>query len=106
MLQRRFGDAITPALHHRRPRLRHPRRPRRLRAPLVRRTLLAFPHRRRRLPRRALGELYWADEGSIGHNSTTSIFDRNGRLAATIDGSNYRPDQLVNLISRQLENHP
>jgi protein SCO1 len=54
----------------------------------------------------ALGELYWADEGSIGHNSTTSIFDRDGRLAATIDGANYRPDQLVHLISRQLETHP
>ncbi|MCU1233162.1 MAG: electron transport protein SCO1/SenC [Candidatus Solibacter sp.] len=54
----------------------------------------------------ALGELYWADEGSIGHNSITSIFDRNGRLAAAIDGANYRADQLVNLISRQLESHP
>ncbi len=55
---------------------------------------------------RALGELYWADEGSIGHNSTTSVFDRSGRLAATIDGANYRPDQLADLISRQLETHP
>lgn len=54
----------------------------------------------------ALGEIYWADEGSIGHNSTTCIFGRNGRLAAVIEGSNYRPDQLVNLISRQLEIHP
>jgi protein SCO1 len=54
----------------------------------------------------ALGEIYWADEGSIGHNSTTSIFGRDGRLAAQIDGSNYRPDQLAHLIARQLENHP
>ena len=54
----------------------------------------------------ALGELYWADEGSIGHNSTTSILDREGRLAATLEGSNYRPDQLIHLIERQLENHP
>jgi protein SCO1/2 len=54
----------------------------------------------------ALGELYWADEGSIGHNSTTCIIDRAGRLAAAIEGSNYRSDQLVNLISRQLEDHP
>jgi protein SCO1/2 len=54
----------------------------------------------------ALGEIYWADEGSIGHNSTTCIIDRSGRLAAAIEGSNYRPGQLVDLISRQLENHP
>ena len=54
----------------------------------------------------ALGEVYWMDEGSIGHNSTTSIFDREGRLAASLEGSNYRPDQLMHLIERQLENHP
>jgi protein SCO1/2 len=55
---------------------------------------------------RALGELYWFDEGSIGHNSTTTVIGRDGRIAAAIEGSNYRPDQLANLISRQLENHP
>jgi protein SCO1/2 len=54
----------------------------------------------------ALGEIYWADEGSIGHNATTSIFGRDGRLAAVLEGSNYRPDQLAHLIERQLENHP
>jgi protein SCO1/2 len=54
----------------------------------------------------ALGEIYWAEEGSIGHNSTTSIIGRDGRLAAQVEGSNYRPDQLVHLIARQLENHP
>ncbi len=54
----------------------------------------------------ALGEIYWVDEGSIGHNSTTSIFGRDGRLAAIVEGSNYRPDQLAHLIERQLENHP
>jgi protein SCO1/2 len=54
----------------------------------------------------ALGEIYWADEGSIGHNSTTSIIGRDGRLAAQIEGSNYRLEQLVHLIERQLENHP
>jgi protein SCO1/2 len=54
----------------------------------------------------ALGEIYWADEGSIGHNSTTSIFGRDGRLAALVEGSNFRPDQLAHLIAHQLENHP
>ena len=54
----------------------------------------------------ALGEIYWADEGSIGHNSTTSIIGRDGRLAAQVEGSNYRPDQLAHLVARQLEDHP
>lgn len=54
----------------------------------------------------ALGEIYWAEEGSIGHNSTTSIIGRDGRLAAQVEGSNFRPDQLVHLVARQLENLP
>jgi protein SCO1 len=54
----------------------------------------------------SLGEIYWAEEGSIGHNSTTSIIGRDGRLAAQVEGSNYRPDQLMHLIARQLENQP
>jgi protein SCO1/2 len=51
----------------------------------------------------SLGEIYWAEEGSIGHNSTTTIIGRDGRLAARLEGSNYRPDQLAHLIARQLE---
>jgi protein SCO1 len=54
----------------------------------------------------ALGEVYWTDEGSIGHNSTTSIVSRDGRLAAVVEGSNYRVDQLENLIALELEKHP
>ena len=54
----------------------------------------------------ALGEVYWFDEGSIGHNSMTSIFGRDGRLAAVVEGAGYRPDQLADLIARQLEDHP
>jgi protein SCO1 len=54
----------------------------------------------------SLGEIYWAEEGSIGHNSTTSIIGRDGRLAAQVEGSQYRPDQLVHLMERQLENQP
>lgn len=53
-----------------------------------------------------LGEIYWSDEGSIGHNSMTSIFGRDGRLAAVVEGAAYRPDQLADLIARQLEDHP
>jgi protein SCO1/2 len=52
---------------------------------------------------RALGELYWADEGAIGHNSMTSIIGRDGRLAAVVEGADFRPDQLAHLIERTLE---
>jgi protein SCO1/2 len=51
----------------------------------------------------ALGEVYWTDEGSIGHNSTTAIVGRDGRLAAMVEGSSYRVDQLENLIALELE---
>jgi protein SCO1/2 len=51
----------------------------------------------------ALGEVYWTDEGSIGHNSTTTIIDRQGRVAAMVEGSNFRIDQLEHLIARELE---
>jgi protein SCO1 len=54
----------------------------------------------------ALGVVYWTGEGSIGHNSTTSIVNRNGRLAAKLEGSNYRIDQLEHLIARELEKNP
>jgi protein SCO1/2 len=51
----------------------------------------------------ALGEVYWFDEGSIGHNTMTSIFARDGKLAAMVEGAGYRVDQLGNLLERQLE---
>ncbi len=50
-----------------------------------------------------LGEVYWTDEGSIGHNSMTSVIGRNGRLAAVVEGAGYRVDQLEHLIARELE---
>ena len=51
----------------------------------------------------ALGEVYWTGEGSIGHNSITTIVGRNGRIAAAVDGSSWRIDQLADLIARELE---
>jgi protein SCO1/2 len=50
-----------------------------------------------------LGEVYWADEGSIGHNSMTSVISRDGRLAARVEGAGYRVDQLQALIAHELE---
>jgi cytochrome oxidase Cu insertion factor (SCO1/SenC/PrrC family) len=54
----------------------------------------------------ALGEIYWADEGTIGHNSVTTVIGADGRIAAAVDGSGYRVDQLVNLVAHQLETAP
>jgi protein SCO1/2 len=50
-----------------------------------------------------LGEVYWSDEGSIGHNSMTSVIGRDGRLAAMVEGSSWRIDQLENLVAHELE---
>ena len=50
-----------------------------------------------------LGEVYWFEEGSIGHNSMTSVFGRDGKLAAVVEGAGYRVDQLGDLLTRQLE---
>jgi protein SCO1/2 len=54
----------------------------------------------------ALGEVYWTDEGSIGHNSMTTVIGRNGRIAAMVEGAGYRVDQLANLLAHQLEEAP
>lgn len=53
-----------------------------------------------------LGEVYWSDEGSIGHNSITTIVGRDGRIAAQVDGSSWRIEQLENLITRELKEKP
>lgn len=50
-----------------------------------------------------LGEVYWTGEGAIGHNSVTSIIGRDGRLAAAVDGSSWRADQLSALVAHVLE---
>ncbi len=50
----------------------------------------------------SFGLVYWPDEGSIGHTATTSIIDPDGRLAAIVEGSSFRTDQLAELIARQL----
>jgi len=50
----------------------------------------------------ALGEVYWSDEGSIGHNSTTSIIGSDGHLAAVVDGSGWRLEQMQYLIANAI----
>ena len=49
------------------------------------------------------GLVYWPEEGSITHTVATAVIGRDGKLAALIDGSSYRPDQLRDLIQHTLD---
>jgi protein SCO1/2 len=49
------------------------------------------------------GLVYWPEDGLLTHTSQTGIIDRDGRLAALIEGSSYEEDQLGDLIAQQLE---
>jgi len=44
------------------------------------------------------GLIYWPEDGSITHTVATAVIGRDGRLAALIEGSTYRPDQLRDLV--------
>jgi protein SCO1/2 len=44
------------------------------------------------------GLIYWPEDGSISHTVATAIIGRDGKLAARIDGSSHRPEQLRDLI--------
>ena len=52
------------------------------------------------------GLIYWPEEGSITHTIATAIVSRDGRLAALIEGSSYRPDQLGALVEHTLDAAP
>jgi protein SCO1/2 len=47
----------------------------------------------------ALGVQYWAEEGLITHSLQTAIIDREGRLAATVEGKDFTPRQLGDLVA-------
>jgi protein SCO1/2 len=51
----------------------------------------------------AFGIQYWAEEGLITHSLQTAIIDREGRLAATVEGKDFTPVQLGDLIGAVLE---
>jgi protein SCO1 len=44
------------------------------------------------------GLVFWADEGMITHSVATGVIDREGKLAAVIEGPSYRWEQLRDLI--------
>jgi protein SCO1/2 len=45
-----------------------------------------------------LGSHFWPDEGVLTHSLHTFIIDREGRLAADIEGNQYTADQLAELV--------
>ena len=48
------------------------------------------------------GVEFWPDEGLITHTLQTAVIDRDGRLAATVEGKDYTGRQLGDLIERVL----
>jgi protein SCO1/2 len=48
------------------------------------------------------GLVYWPEEGSLTHTSETAILSRDGHLAAIVEGSSYRIEQLSNLVAHEL----
>jgi protein SCO1/2 len=50
----------------------------------------------------AFGIQYWAEEGLITHSLQTAVIDRDGRLAATVEGKDFSPRQLGDLVESVL----
>lgn len=48
------------------------------------------------------GVVYWPEEGAITHTSSTAIIDRQGRLAALVEGSSFTSQQLIDLVTTNL----
>ena len=51
----------------------------------------------------AFGIEYWPDEGLLTHSLQTAVIDREGRLAATIEGKDFSGKQLGDLLEAVLE---
>ncbi|HYL74003.1 MAG TPA: SCO family protein [Bryobacteraceae bacterium] len=49
------------------------------------------------------GVVYWPEEGTLTHTSSTAIIDRNGRLAALVEGSSFSSQQLIDLVETELK---
>jgi len=50
----------------------------------------------------AFGIQYWAEEGLITHSLQTAVIDREGRLAATVEGKDFTSRQLGDLVGMVL----
>jgi protein SCO1/2 len=51
----------------------------------------------------AFGIQYWAEEGLITHSLQTAVIDRDGKLAATVEGKDFTPTQLGDLVGAALD---
>jgi protein SCO1/2 len=51
----------------------------------------------------AFGIQYWAEEGLITHSLQTAVIDREGKLAATVEGKDFTPQQLGDLVGAVLD---
>lgn len=51
----------------------------------------------------AFGVEYYPDEGLITHTLQTAVIDREGKLAAVVEGKDYTPGQLVDLVGSVLD---
>ena len=51
----------------------------------------------------AFGIEYWPEEGLITHSLQTAVVDRDGRLAATVEGKDFTPQQLGDLIGSVID---
>jgi protein SCO1/2 len=51
---------------------------------------------------RSFGLIYWPEEGVIVHTSRTALVGRRGTLLAMVDGSQYRLEQLADLVRHHL----
>jgi protein SCO1/2 len=49
------------------------------------------------------GMAYWPEEGLMNHSLHTAIIDRNGDLAANLEGNEYSADQLGDLVGTVLD---
>jgi protein SCO1/2 len=52
---------------------------------------------------RAYGLVYWAEEGAVAHTARTYVIGRDGTVAAAIEGTSWRVEQLGEIIAHQLK---
>ena len=48
------------------------------------------------------GVIYWPEEGVLTHTSATAVIDKQGRLAALLEGSSCTSQQLLDLVASSL----
>jgi protein SCO1 len=52
---------------------------------------------------RDYGLVYWPEEGAVAHTARTYVIGRDGVVAAVLEGTSWRAEQLLSLIERQME---